>query len=217
MTDHVPPAGLHPNIARIAAAYDVILEQLGNRQLSVTEARAKVAQLEARDDQGTRWSIDPDTGQFVRKTAMGAEEYDTPPRVGYQTDDAFSYTRPQGTNPFAHAGQVEDPNQRVEMFTAPGDRLTMPPTQLAGATRHGPTSQSSNHAGGSPLAALKRLPVAARAGLAATVVIILLLLVAGLTGDDEPAQAPGEQPRDSVTKTEKPAKGDAEKAPAKKP
>ena len=73
------PNGLHPNLARIAAAYDSILEQMERQQITVPGARAKIAQLEARDDQGVIWSIDPDSGAFVRKTAFGDMEFDTPP------------------------------------------------------------------------------------------------------------------------------------------
>ena len=62
---------LHPNLAKLAAAYDEILDRIARGQVTSVAARAEIAQLEARDDQGVRWNIDPDTGEWVRKTALG--------------------------------------------------------------------------------------------------------------------------------------------------
>lgn len=97
----MPEPTLHPNLAKIAAAYDEIIERLGRGMLTPAVAREHIAQLEARDDEGARWSIDPDTGAWVRKTAFGDTEYDTaPPTHGYATADAFDLTpNAAGFNP----------------------------------------------------------------------------------------------------------------------
>jgi hypothetical protein len=199
VTQPIPSDGLHPNIARIAAAYDIILEELSSRQISVAAARAKIAQLEARDDDGTRWSIDPDSGQFVRKTALGAEEYDTPPRVGYQTHDAFSYTNPNPHVPRSpgQGPRVEDPNSRLEMFTARmGDSaLTTPPAGLVGATRGARPRQRGK--GASALSKFWALPAAAKAAAAAAVVVVVVFVTVGLGGSEEPDVPPAPAPAQS--------------------
>lgn len=122
---HSPvPGGLHPNLARIAAAYDIVLEEHAQRKISVADARLRIAALETRDDQGIRWSIDPDTGRFVRTKADGTQVFDTPPEYGFATHDAFSYTHP---DPFSVAGgdgpRVEDPNARLALYAVEHQQL----------------------------------------------------------------------------------------------
>lgn len=121
----MPEPTLHPNLAKIAAAYDDIIERSSRRQITPSQARSLIAQLEARDDDGVRWSIDPDSGQWVRKTAFGDAEFDAaPPTSGYRTFDAHDL----------------DPNSSA--FN-PADRLTFQavseapphPGSLLGATR----------------------------------------------------------------------------------
>lgn len=84
---------LHPNLAKIAAAYDEIVERANRNALTAPAARDLIAQLEARDDEGVRWSIDASTGAWIRKTAFGDLEFDSaPPTSGYATPDAFDLT-----------------------------------------------------------------------------------------------------------------------------
>lgn len=114
---------LHPNLARLAAAYDQVLEQLNAGLITSSQARAKIEALEARDDQGVRWSIDPNTGDFVRRTAFGELEFGTPPGFGVSTPDAFSVSDPD---------RDDNPNLRLSVsqvgtFDAPAG--------MAGATR----------------------------------------------------------------------------------
>lgn len=163
MDQQLPPDALHPNIARIAAAYDMIIDRMSSGQLTPTQARAQVEQLEARDDQGVRWSIDPDSGLFIRKTLMGDTQFDTPPVYGVQTDDAYSYSQTRGS--------AQDPNTRVEMFNAPDPRLTAAPVDLAGATRNGPAGPQP----GDSANLFSQIPLAYR--VAAVVVGLLLLLI----------------------------------------
>lgn len=86
------PGLLHPNLAVLAADYDNIIESLRTHRMSASDARAAVTALEARDDFGIRWSIDPDSGRFVRKTAFGDLEFDTPPSHGVATPTGFTYS-----------------------------------------------------------------------------------------------------------------------------
>lgn len=117
---------LHPNLASLASSYDEILRELAAGRINTAQARSAIAQLQARDDQGIRWSIDPDTGAWVRVTALGDLEFDdSPPASGYRTADAFDF----GAHPAAF-----NPNDQVHLTSAdPG--LNRPPTALAGATR----------------------------------------------------------------------------------
>lgn len=165
MNDELPPGSLHPNLARIAAAYDHIIEQMANRLLTPVQARAQIEQLEARDDQGIRWSIDADSGRFVRKTLMGDTHFDTPPTSGYQTDDAYSYS--------ATRGGESDPNMRMEMYATEDSRLTHSVDPIPGATRNGPSPEQP--AGLGPLA--KVPPVYRWAALTVLVLALLLFLL----------------------------------------
>ena len=123
MTDSVP-GGLHPNLARIAAAYDIVLEEMGQRRLTPQQARDKIAALEARDDNGTRWCIDADTGRWVRYAADGTHVFDTPPSFGYATHDAFAYTHPDPFSvTYGDGPRAEDPNARLELFSVEHDQL----------------------------------------------------------------------------------------------
>lgn len=164
MTDPVP-GGLHPNLARIAAAYDIVLEEMGQRRLTPQQARDKIAALEARDDNGTRWCIDADTGRWVRYAADGTHVFDTPPSFGYATHDAFAYTHPDPFSiTYGDGPRAEDPNARLELFSVQHD-------QLPAATQ-----DSSKHR-----VRLPGLPAVAGSGgfdyrLLVAVVVVLLLL-----------------------------------------
>lgn len=116
VTDPSQPRGLHPNIARVAASYDQIIERLRSNQISNAQAFELIEQLEARDDQGVRWSIDAASGRWIRRTMQGHAEFDTPPTSGYQTHDAFSYTQPDPfAAPTADGPLVANPNARLEL------------------------------------------------------------------------------------------------------
>lgn len=99
---------MHPNVARLAVRYDELYTRWRAGQLSGEQARALMLDLSERDDQGVRWGIDPDTGRFVRMTAFGELEFDTPPASGVLTPDAFSYS-----------GQArsDDPSLRLQLFS----------------------------------------------------------------------------------------------------
>lgn len=116
---------LHPNLARIAANYDHILEQLARRAIDQTTARSRISQLEARDDEGVRWAIDPDTGRWMRKTTFGDLDYDSaPPAYGYMTPDAHDLSPQSRTY-----------NPGVRLSLAAVDEAALHGTSLVGATR----------------------------------------------------------------------------------
>jgi hypothetical protein len=79
---------LHPNLARIAAAYDDVHRRYGIRQLSAADAKAEILALQARDDDGIIWRISPEDGTWLRKTRDGRWEQGTPPRSGLATPTA---------------------------------------------------------------------------------------------------------------------------------
>ena len=84
---------LHPNLAKLAAAYDEILDRIARGQVTSVAARAEIAQLEARDDQGVRWNIDPDTGEWVRTCTIVTTDATTAMMFGWQR------TRPDPVTP----------------------------------------------------------------------------------------------------------------------
>lgn len=115
---------LHPNLARIAAAYDQICAQYANGQLDAEEANRRITALAARDDNGVIWTIDPASGAWVYRTIDGQLVAGTPPMSGFATPSPFDVTRnPQGPNP----------NDRLATFEV-DDPIT-PPGALAGTTR----------------------------------------------------------------------------------
>lgn len=114
---------MHPNLARMAATYDQIVEDVTSGRISSATARSKIEQLEARDDEGVRWSIDPDTGNFVRRTAFGDMEYDTPPVSGVASLD-----------PYAVSSPGRDDNPAYKVSSVPADVFAQP-YGMAGATR----------------------------------------------------------------------------------
>jgi hypothetical protein len=73
---------LHPNLARIAAAYDDVMTEFRGGRLSPAEARRRVLILIARDDNGLEWSINPDTGGWQYRNQFGEMMSANPPAYG---------------------------------------------------------------------------------------------------------------------------------------
>lgn len=156
---------LHPNLARMAAAYDQIIEQLDAGMITATQARSRIDQLEAKDDQGTRWSIDPESGDFVRRTAFGELEFGTPPAFGVASLDAFTISDPdRDDNPALRLD-----TQQVSTFTSPAGMM--------GATRMViPDEQDLPDAEGSSstlMAKVAAVPVWAKAAAGAVAVVLI--------------------------------------------
>jgi len=73
---------LHPNLARIAAAYDDVMTDFRAGRITPAEARRRVLTLIARDDNGLEWSIDPDTGGWQYRNQFGEMASANPPAYG---------------------------------------------------------------------------------------------------------------------------------------
>jgi hypothetical protein len=84
---------LHPNLARIGAAYDQVQARASRGEISATQARAEIMHLVARDDEGVLWSIDPSSGNWMRRTITGELVFDTPPTYGVATPTAHDLSR----------------------------------------------------------------------------------------------------------------------------
>lgn len=112
---------LHPNLARLAAQYDEILRQFSVRQLDPATARNKIRALHARDDEGVVWSIDADTGAWMRRTRTGDWVEGTPPTSGLATPTAHDFSRDPS---------LFNPDSRI-VFCETSDV----PNGLAGSTR----------------------------------------------------------------------------------
>lgn len=175
---------LHPNLAKLASAYDAVLERHSRGQIGQVQARAEIAQLETRDDQGVRWSIDPDSGEWVRKTALGDVEFDSaPPAYGYMTPDAFDYTA---------APQVYNPADRIQLAAVDAG-LTSGPIGLAGATRSltsAPNAADRLRAqAAGALGRLRQAPGRTKAVVGVGVVGVLFVALHGC-GSSAPASTP---------------------------
>lgn len=90
-------APLHPNLARIAAAYDNVVERYASGVLTAAQAKAELNSLQARDDQGVVWAIDPHTGDWRRRTRAGDWVLDRPPAYGLATPTAHDLSNATGT------------------------------------------------------------------------------------------------------------------------
>jgi hypothetical protein len=73
---------LHPNLARIAAAYDDVMSVYRSGQITPAEARRRVLTLVARDDTGLEWSINPDSGLWQYRNQFGEMITGNPPAYG---------------------------------------------------------------------------------------------------------------------------------------
>jgi len=88
---------LHPNLARIASAYDQVMYEYRSGVLSPAEARRRTLTLVARDDNGLEWSIDPDTGSWRYRNQFGEMVTANPPSygvAGFTPDDLGGGTGP---------------------------------------------------------------------------------------------------------------------------
>lgn len=115
---------LHPNLARLAASYDEIFERWTQGRMDAAQARNEISSLVARDDEGVLWSIDPDSGSWLRRTRTGELIPDTPPTYGYATPTAHDLSPAGGFNP----------DSRIS-FHKVDDGLLHAPSSLAGSTR----------------------------------------------------------------------------------
>jgi hypothetical protein len=91
---------LHPNLARIAAAYDEAMRLLDVGQIDTAAAMSRINSLHARDDEGVVWSISPSDGSWRRRTLAGEWVTGQPPASGVATLTAHDLSRdPTKFNP----------------------------------------------------------------------------------------------------------------------
>lgn len=172
------PQPLHPNLARLAAAYDQIIERFSRGELDAMAAKAAISTLVARDDEGVQWSIDPASGEWLRRTRTGEVVPGSPPAFGLATPTAHDLTR---------GGDVFNPDTRIA-FTEVDESLLYPPQSLSGATRRPPQVQE--------VPALRRLgdwfhahPLAKPAAAVVAVLAVVALALSRSAGP-EPVPAP---------------------------
>lgn len=115
---------LHPNLARLAASYDDILEQFARNQITAEEARVRIGSLVGRDDQGVQWCINPADGHWHRITVHGELVRDDPPEAGLATYTGWDLSGGES---------LSDPRYRVVDHRADPRELTAA-DQLAGST-----------------------------------------------------------------------------------
>jgi hypothetical protein len=118
---------LHPNLAKLAATYDEIFLRWSRGQIDADIARQEISALVARDDDGILWSIDPDSGAWLRRTISGELVPGTPPSYGLATPTPHDLSHNPGSF---------NPGNSVRMQKV-DDELLYAPSSLAGSTRRG--------------------------------------------------------------------------------
>lgn len=117
---------LHPNLAKLAANYDEIIERYANGTLGAVAAQREIAALVARDDEGILWSIDPTTGDWLRKTRSGELVPGEPPAYGLETATPHDISG-------ARRNYLSE--ERVHLLEV-DDELLYSPSRFAGSTRN---------------------------------------------------------------------------------
>jgi hypothetical protein len=167
---------LHPNLARIAAQYDDVLRRFSLRQIDNAAAQAEISALQARDDEGVIWRLDPKDASWLRKARDGSWIKGEPPRSGLATPTAHDLSRDP---------RVFNPDSRIRFEEAPQGE---PGFGLQGTTRS-LTGTSPAADGGGAMSRTAKQVAAGVAGLALAVAALLLF-----TGNDEPVEVPAGEP-----------------------
>jgi hypothetical protein len=118
---------LHPNLARIAVAYDDIFSQWESGRIDAAEAHRRIIALVARDDDGVLWTINPTTGAWMRRTLDGQTVEATPPAYGYATPTPHDLSD----------SDIDNPDRRIT-FRQIDDEAMYAPSHLTGLTRRPP-------------------------------------------------------------------------------
>lgn len=148
---------LHPNLARVAVAYDEILVEFSRRVTTPQEARRRVLALVARDDNGLEWSIDPENGRWQYRTHWGELITADPPAYGVV-----------GLTPHAlGAGNAHDSEDRINFYEVDQTALYAPGS-LRGSTLLQPEGVRPGRSG-------RRTAVIAAASTMAGLVLVVLL------------------------------------------
>jgi len=105
---------LHPNLARIAAAYDDVMADFRAQRIGPAEARRRVLTLLARDDNGLEWSIDPDTGAWRYRNQFGEMVTANPPAYGVAGFTPTDLGAGRGDDPRVRFYEVDQDALRAE-------------------------------------------------------------------------------------------------------
>ncbi len=108
---------LHPNLARLAASYDEIVESHRSGKISAREARGRIAALVGRDDTGLLWTINPDTGRWSYRNLRGELVEAEPPRFGI----------PSKTPADLGSGKADPTAGRLTFFEVDPANFELPP------------------------------------------------------------------------------------------
>jgi hypothetical protein len=127
-------APLHPNLARLAATYDDIFARWSRGQIDAELARREISALVARDDDGILWSIDPENGEWLRRTITGELVAGTPPAYGLATPTPHDISQNRG---------AFNPDLNIHMHKVE-DELLYAPSALAGSTRRARLEHTPN-------------------------------------------------------------------------
>jgi hypothetical protein len=119
---------LHPNLARLAAAYDEILERHQQGRITPRQAKGEVSALVGRDDSGLVWMINPVTGRWCYRNLRGELVEAEPPRYGV----------PSVTPAELGAGQQGNLDQRVTFFDVAPETFLLPTISVTSSKRRMP-------------------------------------------------------------------------------
>ena len=89
---------LHPNLARIAVAYQDLVQAYASGLVDANRASVLMRELVARDDEGVQWSINPRDGGWLRCTVWGEWVSANPPQHGFATLSAWELSGTKGAD-----------------------------------------------------------------------------------------------------------------------
>lgn len=118
---------LHPNLARLAAAYDDVIERHRQGRISARQAKGEVSALFGRDDSGLIWTINPVNGHWCYRNLRGELIEAEPPRFGV----------PSPTPSQLGAGDQGDLDRRLTFFEIDPTSFTLTPIPMVEAGKRG--------------------------------------------------------------------------------
>ena len=89
---------LHPNLARIAVAYQDLVQAYASGLVDANRASVLMRELVGRDDEGTQWTINPRDGGWLRCTVWGEWVSASPPQSGFATLSAWELSGTKGAD-----------------------------------------------------------------------------------------------------------------------
>lgn len=161
------PAALHPNLARVAASYDLVIAEFAAGRINNITAQERIEALVARDDQGARWRIDLSDGMWRREQLDGTWVRDEPPTWGLATPGGWDLSRPP--DPFA------DPRRNITSTDSDLDRVTSPNSIRGASIRASAASATqADTPASSKMSMVKAATIAAAVAVVAAVLVTVL-------------------------------------------